>query len=336
MDEADVPFVLPVFLGTNWACLNWNANISPVVLTDENKRILSLIDGRKSFTDLREFGVTPSAVQPLVEQGCVMLLKTEVPSGKREKWLVLSPHSDDAALSIGGILDRYCKSVHVEVLTLTGPSRCSGTCAPLYGNVDAVTAIRKEEDTFYGKHIGCSVSCADIEDGELYVDGDGVRWCEKIMSPPDKYRIDLFKTSLKSFLLSGEMPARIFCPMSVGAHFDHAATHIAFDALIPDIHAASPGTRMFFYEDLPYSQHDTEALHARIKEFTSIKPYLVPIDIDRKLMGVSIYRSQYTEKEISSDLFNYSTKISDGAGGHFERVWEKELGPTNNETIAFY
>lgn len=294
-------------------------------LTAEMRATASLIDGVKRLSDLAALGVDMRVVDQLIEQDIVALVPGRVTSHRfkppTEKWSVISPHSDDAALSIGGTLAALGDSIEISLLTMIGPSRCAGTCAPLYGDVDTVTHIRTAEDDLYGAFIGAKVETANIQDVEMYVDADGSRWAERIMDTPDDFRLKLYASGLQTYF-ENHTPDVILAPLAVGAHGDHAATHLALSSLLPDLLKKAPATRVLFYEDLPYCQYDQPALVKRLKDFNNLKPITTIIDATQKAKGVSIYRSQYVAADIAWDILEYAEKLSGKEGIYVERLWE--------------
>jgi LmbE family N-acetylglucosaminyl deacetylase len=294
-------------------------------LTDEMRATASLIDGVKRLSDLAALGVDMRVVNQLIEQDVVALVPGRVTNHTdkppTEKWSVISPHSDDAALSIGGTLAALGDSIEVSLLTMIGPSRCAGTCAPLYGDIETVTHIRTKEDELYGEFIGAKVECANIQDVEMYVDANGSRWAERIMETPDDFRLKLYESGLKTYF-EKNTPDVILAPLAVGAHGDHAATHLALWSLLPELLKKAPATRVLFYEDLPYCQYDQPALVKRLQDFNNLKPVTTTIDATQKARGVSIYRSQYVAADIAWDILEYAEKLSTKEGVYVERLWE--------------
>ncbi len=294
-------------------------------LTDEMRATASLIDGFKKLSDFTALGVDMRVVNQLIEQDVVALvpgrMTTDRLKSPTERWSVISPHSDDAALSIGGTLAALDGSVEISLLTMIGPSRCAGTCAPLYGDVETVTLIRTAEDHLYGEFIGAKVETANIQDVEMYVDVDGSRWAERIMDTPDDFRLKLYASGLKTYF-EKHTPDVILAPLAVGAHGDHAATHLALWSMLPELLKKAPATRVLFYEDLPYCQYDQPALVKRLKDFNNLKPVTITIDATQKARGVSIYRSQYVAADIAWDILEYAEKLSTKEGVYVERLWE--------------
>jgi len=322
---SQTPHLLPLFHSVGWKCLEWSSNMIKGHLTDEMRVTAQLIDGVKTLGDLVALGVDIRVVNQLIDQDIVVLVPGRLTNHRykppTERWSVISPHSDDAALSIGGILAELGESVEISLLTMIGPSRCAGTCAPLYGEVETVTQIRSAEDYLYGEFIGAKVECADIQDVEMYVDASGSRWADRIMDPPDAVRLEQYLLGLKMYF-DKHTPDVILAPLAVGAHGDHSATHLALCSILPELFKKAPDMRVYFYEDLPYCQYDKAALTKRLQEFDNLEPVTFVIDATQKARGISIYRSQYVAADIAWDILEYAEKISAKKGIYAERLWK--------------
>jgi LmbE family N-acetylglucosaminyl deacetylase len=316
------PYVLPIFSKTDWECLHWNPDLSNSLLDNDLLETARSIIGNATVDELLATGLDPKDLCFLINNDVVVLTKKPHYKKSEQSWLVLSPHSDDAALSIGGLISRFSHESDITVLTLIGPSRCAGTCDPLYGNTKIVTEIRKEEDKLYGMIASVSINTADIEDVELYVDDAGKRWADHIMDRPDQHRINLFQCAIEKYLTKNGMPDKIFLPLAVGAHGDHAATHIAFENLRTKSSIFSSKPQIFYYEDLPYSAFEPMCLQRRLSEIKSISPVNVEINFAEKMHGISIYRSQYLLSEIDPVLRDYQHKNDRLNRVAIERLWK--------------
>jgi LmbE family N-acetylglucosaminyl deacetylase len=330
------PVIVPIFTETNWECLDWWGNSVSYNISASDIEILNCIDGIKDLSQLVKFGVSLDFLKKFLVHNVVMLIENPESARKKEKWVVLSPHSDDAALSIGGILSKYQNDVDITIFTLTGPSRCAGTCSSLYGDIPKITRIRKNEDILCARYLGAGIVCGDIDDGEMYVDNSGVCWADQIMSTPDDHRINLFYSSIDCFFDKISPPDRVFCPIAAGAHVDHAATHAAFSLYMTAKKSYFSNARIFFYEDLPYCQYEYDKLLSRIDDVEGIKSHIVPIDISKKKNTIIPYQSQYFVDQIYTDIAIYCDKIVPESNNYFERIWEYIKGRQSDEVISFY
>lgn len=322
MNSNDVPHLLPLFALTGWQALRWSNEIADGLPSDEMRRVAALFDGLRTIGALEQLGVQPDTISELVRRGFATIVPNRSPTSTTEHWCVLSPHSDDASLSIGGTLAGLPDWVKVTIITMVGPSRCAGTCPSLDGDQVKVTQIRQTEDALYGAFIGASVYCAELDDVEMYVDQEGRQWCDHVMDAPDAARIEAFTTAVTARLLECT-PDVVLAPLAVGGHCDHTATHLALRSSLPELRRVSCSLRVLFYEDLPYCQIEEPALIRRLEELQDLTPVEIPIDPLRKVEGASIYRSQYTREYLSSVLTEYALRrASADIGPYVERLWE--------------
>lgn len=77
----------------------------------------------------------------------------------RKKIVVLSPHSDDAALSVGGFIRKYKEKTNISIITVFNISYWAPNISR-YGNnisINEIPKIRPSEDKEYGKMLGVNV-----------------------------------------------------------------------------------------------------------------------------------------------------------------------------------
>src|SRR5262245_31865925 len=112
-------------------------------------------------------------------------MRRPVPRGQKH-WCVLSPHSDDASWSIGGMLFGRPPGVRATLVTLCTYSRCS-SLPDLQGNVVEVTSVRRDEDSAYARFARLECSPLRFRDIEL---------TESFFGMPSKPRIEGFRRAI--------------------------------------------------------------------------------------------------------------------------------------------
>ena len=322
MKNNSIPILLPLFQ----LAIEGSLALDPLnyggEITNEMKKTAFLFDGKKTLGEIIKGGTDKEAIQSLIDNKFAVLLPPPKKVEIREKWCVISPHSDDAALSLGGTLSERKASTDVSIFTIASTSRCAGP-DPLKGKIKEVSKLRKEEDNLYANYVNANIEFADIEDAELYVDKEGNCWSERLMNHPDQARIELFKNAMQKYF-SNKFFDIIYCPLAVGAHCDHATTYLALKSIfsLKKINAKQP--TIIFYEDLPYCAYESEKLDERISELKdSISPINKKINLKEKLNGISIYRSQYTIEEIFPLMTEYTENISKKVNQNsVERLWQ--------------
>ena len=322
MENNHIPILLPLFKLKIAGCLELDQLKYGGEITNEMKKVASLFDGNRTLGDIKKKGTNKEVIKSLIDKNFAVLLPPQKNLKIREKWCVISPHPDDAALSLGGTLSERKDSIEVSIFTIASTSRCAGP-DPLKGKIKEVSKLRKEEDNLYANYVNANIEFADIEDAELYVDKEGNCWSERLMNHPDEERIELFKNAMQKYF-SNKFFDIIYCPLAVGAHCDHATTYLALKSIFPlnDLKAKQP--KIIFYEDLPYCQFEREKLDERLFELKgSISPINKEINLKKKLVGISIYRSQYTIDEIFPPIKEYTQYLSDKVDrNNIERLWK--------------
>lgn len=245
--------------------------------------------------------------------------------------LLLSPHSDDLALSLGGWL-AYIKSEKPVLLNsidaFTGFiwSQSLPHMQTVDGNSSKATAIRSDEDQRFFDHFGIDLSFGMLPDTSILK----IDICEPISLETDQ-RFVLVKNMLGNNL-EGKI---IFSPLSLGDHIDH---RIFTQAVIDAVEHTKLSV---FYEDLPYATwYDEETRDALIK--TKLGPHAIAFDCQltpehrkQKRAGLACYASQLNQKEID-DVMAYRSLDNDLS---LERVWV--INPTLNqiedlESLGFF
>lgn len=176
-------------------------------------------------------------------------------------FVVLSPHRDDAAFSLGLSVDAWLAAGHtVSVLNFFTQSEYApySDAEALHPNdrVSFVSAVRKREDIAWGKLAGGRLSFHDLDllDAPLRLGcavdevlTAEVRAGDRALARAEGAIAKLGRKAEASGLV-------ILAPLAVGGHIDHRLVHQA--AL--NVHALTP-LPLAFYEDLPYAAREGEA-----------------------------------------------------------------------------
>jgi LmbE family N-acetylglucosaminyl deacetylase len=170
---------------------------------------------------------------------------------------VVSPHLDDAVLSVGGLLwvlqERYRVEV-ITVFTADPPDVVSPAAAALAGGYGAdISAARRAEDERALALLGVGHRHLDLPDA-VHRRAPTGRWLvdevdHLFRTAPDEALVDLVATALAECLGEGPL-AGVLSPVAVGGHVDHRATAAAVARL------AVPGAIRLSWIDLPYGSYD--------------------------------------------------------------------------------
>jgi len=254
---------------------------------------------------------------------------------------ILSPHSDDAAICIGG-RTLNLKDVPYVSVGVTNIFTVSDHLASGAGNPENVTKRREEEDRIFARIAGCSLNDLRMLDAPLRgyeecnahldIRGDPLEYVVCKNYSRELGTIKELKERLKG-IFPEDTGSKIilYSPLGVGgmknAHVDHMVTFMAVHELMKE----GFFKRVSFYEDLPYAACDG-LLQNRLEElqgvFNDIRPVIFDIDIKEKRRLLNIYKSQIPKgwieaiEDYSASLFGQEEKCK---GKYYERIWIPKL-----------
>lgn len=278
-------------------------------LSDSEKAIWEAIDGRTSIADLRSrFAAADSVLDRFASIGACELPPVGFPSSRR-RILVIEPHMDDAALSVGGTMWLRRNECEFTVLSLAGISNFTS-----YYEVDRdffdiaeVTALRKAESALFLRHVGGRHLTLDLLEAPLRY--RNARWtldwfCQHrdaiwalVARSPGSGELEEWTGALAKFLTDFDTE-EIWIPLGVGNHVDH---QLARDACLRVL--GKPGLfnarRVRFYEEMPYTVnwhgHADRVIMALRNAGARIEPECVDVTdaMTKKLQLLSIFGSQF-------------------------------------------
>lgn len=212
---------------------------------------------------------------------------------------VVSPHCDDAALSMTSTLRALARAGHRIVIINCFSRTDWAPWAATAGSVDEVTRLRQREDLSFGALLGGDVrfEWLDLPDATLRpdwrIDASGI-------VPPDRKVVDQYTEILTCRLRALATPDGLWAvPMALG-HRDHRMARAAALAAV--------GDRPFcFYEDVPYVYSlDPSQVEGSARTVTAggeLRRLSPPSDDPAFWRAAAAcYRSQFDEVEIDSIL----------------------------------
>lgn len=224
--------------------------------------------------------------------------------------VVVSPHADDAAYSIGGLIQKSILRSQVHIVTLFGRSnylRKSG----IGSDPDKVTRLRQREDESFAARIGAALTYLDFPEAALRI---GPAWKDIFAGSASVKVPEKVKTTVSS-LFDQLRPRCLFAPLAVGGHRDHLITR--------DLAAGEARRRalpLFYYEDLPYVTALTPQrvrAHVRLVD-PRLQGVFISIDLGAKLNTLTLYRSQIGGEELQL-VSRYALQLRHGQPA--ERLW---------------
>jgi hypothetical protein len=245
---------------------------------------------------------------------------------RSERAYIVSPHQDDAVLSIGSHLLNY-RSVDVANLF----TRSTSHILPDVGeDIDVVSSIRKAEDQSISQVYGFRFHDAGMEDSEVR----GIAWDDR-WAPIDQELVNEGVDFIQQSLPAGDVD--MYIPAGFGMHPDHLIAHMAAVRSLGLL-----GVRSWYvYADQPYysgpmpvklASHDQLSLSNRID---------ISFDAVTKTSLLRQYPSQLSEERISKmsasgaeyiwvgsdELANRMTsdlRYHDSSGVFGSRLWHQE------------
>jgi LmbE family N-acetylglucosaminyl deacetylase len=227
--------------------------------------------------------------------------------------LLLSPHADDIAYSVGGIAALLCTRAEIQLVTVFG--RSGWTCSQALSemSVDAISALRESEDRAYCERRGLDYVPFCYPDSFTM----GYDEATELTRAPDH---DPRTAEIVERI--GDFVARhatrvVLAPCGLGGHVDHRIVRTAAQALDEAV--------VFFYEDIPYSAGLSLAGLNRQLADENLAPAMT-IDIESvvpdKCDDMWIYRSQTTEAAVAAMLL-HSGRVGAGSARYAERLWRR-------------
>lgn len=225
------------------------------------------------------------------------------------KILVVAPHRDDAAFSLGLSIEHWLDAGHrVHVLNCISQSAFApySDAEALHPNdrTSFVSAVRKREDAAWNKLLGGRVRFTELDmlDAPLRL----VCSVEEVFTlpirPGDRAVARIAGAIGKMVSKGPPGDLAIVLPLAVGEHIDHRVTRRAgIEAL------AAGAVPVAFYEDLPYAamqqfagtveSHVSDTLLELQPVFAEPEPGAPEARVERKVRMAECYDSQITSAE---------------------------------------
>lgn len=245
-----------------------------------------------------------------------------------DRFLYLSPHFDDVALSCGGTVARDTRSAQVTVVTVFAgdPPGELNQFAQFqhrrWGTSDDTVDARRAEDIEAMKALGAEPEWLDFPDaiyrGDLYLSDEDLFGAIKAADADTVGRV----RDAVGQLLDKLLPAKVFAPLGVGGHVDHRLVREAALA------ARRPGTTVFLYEDFPYAAGDLAVERVLSSLDLAVEPQVVDVTdvMSSRIEAIAAYSSQLATifrhyGEWDDVVKTYALRVSGRADRYAERLW---------------
>jgi LmbE family N-acetylglucosaminyl deacetylase len=275
-----------------------------------------------------------AAIQSLAEAQLIEIIEP-ITGRKRRRILVVEPHCDDAALSIGATMWKMRNEVEFHLLTMASRSNYTSSFQlhRAFFDRSEVSRIRAAEGELFTMHLGGHYHCAGLNEATLrYDDSDwNLDFFEAHEVPvaisnnrrAESAILTEWVDRLRGFL-RGQHFEEIWIPLGAGTHGDH---DLARNAALEVISNHDVVIRL--YEDVPYGADFQEHTDRIVKELKTAGAKLTPWSQDvtnnfkAKLSLLSIFASQFKVQAIQGGV-----ERSAGAGSRLiERLWTLEVSP---------
>lgn len=262
------------------------------------------------------------------------------------KWIYLSPHLDDVAISCGGLVWQQTQAGEtVEVWTFCAGDPPPGPLSPYAQELHArwqtgreAVSIRRQEDQQACQELGVALRHFSVPDciyrmdssgGYLYTSDDDLFGT---LQPADFGQIALARDTILKNLggydrwidsseYSGVLPqnlpeTRLISPLAIGNHVDHQLVRAAAEA------SRFP---LWYYADYPYADEEPEEIQNLIQTGWQAIRYPIPEPaLQAWGRAVLAHRSQISsfwsgEDEMWTDIKTYQEQM----GG--VRLWRSPL-----------
>lgn len=225
----------------------------------------------------------------------------------RGKSLVISPHVDDAFLSLGGLLTNTGVKKVIDVFPISKFHRFDKSLRE-----QGITGIRRAEELLNSRITGVEVEFLPFAEGRMR----GYKhWHTTPLWPSEARMISRVKGIIRNEMADFD---NVFFPLGTGHHVDHLlVASIGFGFVTEGKEA-----NLYFYEDMPYTVHRDMCEFVYMNPETDAKSLaarLLQFDPKKKLRVCSTYRSQVDSRDIRA-ILRYAKKLAND-GKYYERVF---------------
>lgn len=257
-------------------------------------------------------------------------------AGASASRIVLSPHLDDAALSLGGSLARFTAAgERVLVVTVAAASPSPGSALSSFAEslhrawgafAADVVALRRREDEAAMALLGAEARWLERLDAVYRLPQRYDSEAALLGEPALEDRLDRDLALDLAAILDAAPRAVILAPLAVGGHVDHRVAHrVAVELL-------RRGREVSFYEDFPYAARPRAVEERRAAVGVALEPVTLDIaaTLDRKVAAVLAYASQMDalfggSEAARAAILAYAEEV--GQGSPAERTWRAAGAP---------
>jgi LmbE family N-acetylglucosaminyl deacetylase len=302
------------------------------------------VNGRATVGELMQGTGAIQALATLWEQG-IIHMAPQPSSLQGSKILVVEPHPDDAALSVGGALLLERTNSAKTILSVCSRSNSTSYMAlgRDYFDASTITELRHQESLLAAKFLNATYHNLGQPDIPLrYIDAD--RYTLENLAevraaaggymhmPPPNSLIEEVAALLWTTVQPIE-PDEIWFPVGVGNHFDHRLTRDACLHMIATHWDVLSSKQLLLYEDLPYAWEDPQSAY-KLTDLLSrhgAKIERTPVDItsvfEEKINCLKIYASQWKVSALRPKIEECARQALADRRGYGESLWKLREPP---------
>jgi LmbE family N-acetylglucosaminyl deacetylase len=317
----------------------------PVARLDEREQLIwKALDGRACVQDL--LARYPSGAEPalrrFLELGACLLVEGRFPDGRR-RVLVIEPHMDDGALSVGGALWSRRAECEFTLVSLAGRSNFTSyyNLERDYLDVDEVSALRCAESVLFARAVGGRHVALDLPEAPLrYRPGPWtVDWFHRhhgsisafISHASGSEERSTWTRRLRQALC--DLPAdEVWAPIGVGPHTDHELVRNAFLTILMEDPGLLSRREVRLYQEVPYAAQFPHFTAAIVDELSRcgarLEREVVPVTevFADKLRLISIFGSQF-KLEVLRPGIEAAARVAAGDGGGLAEILYRVVAP---------
>jgi len=311
-------------------------------LATEEVVLYESIDGRKTVGELED--QKPGAIESLLcwHKAEILELIPPISPPEHPHIVVVEPHMDDAALSVGGRLLHRRGHCRITILSMMRQSNFTSylTVGRDFTNVAEISKLRTQESELSAGLLGAKHSCLGWDDAPLRL-WPAERWSAEIVQR-FKQEPQLFTNFVPEFTdvsklahqllsrLTELHPDELWIPMGLGNHLDHRSTRSACLLLLSQKLPQLNGVRVSMYEDLPYAStpgHSTQIRAALAAHGTQLVRQTEDVTdvFTEKVRAISVFASQFKISHMEPGIRQAAMREGQG-NGHLCEVYHQVEG----------